>query len=218
MQNRSVIDLTLPIMDDGSSPLNKQKPSFSPVRTFEKDQCRTTLITLYNHAGTHIDAPSHFFVNGPSVDKIRLEDLISSAWICDVSHVKYPKRIEIEDIGPIGEKISNGENIIFHTGWSHLFPKPSYYQGYPTVSKNLANWFVERQFKLIGTDTGSIASLDDWDELVEVHKILLQNNVIIIEGLTNLEKLPFNQKVDLVILPTKLIGVDGAPVRAIALI
>lgn len=218
MNNAKIIDLTLPIEDGGSSPPKMPKPVFAPVRTYEIDRCRTSTITLYNHSGTHLDAPSHFITDGPTIEKINIEDLICSAWVIDVSHIKYPKRIEVEDIQSIAEFIKFGDNILFNTGWSQFYPEMIYYRDYPTVSSNLAKWLVTKGIKLIGIDTGSIAAINNWDELVEVHKILLDNNLIIIEGLTNLDKLPFNQKVNITILPINLIGLDGGPVRAIAIL
>ncbi|MEL6270407.1 MAG: hypothetical protein AAFR22_11415, partial [Chloroflexota bacterium] len=87
---------------------------------------------------------------------------------------------------------------------------------FPRISARLAAWFVERGVWLVGVETPSVASLapENRAELTEVHQTLLGANVIIVEGLCNLNLLP--PEVEFIALPLHLPGCDGSPVRAVA--
>jgi kynurenine formamidase len=67
---------------------------------------------------------------------------------------------------------------------------------------------------LVGIDSPSIDL--GRDQSFVVHKIFAKNNILIVENLSNLEKITtFN--FDFVILPLKLKDATGSPVRAIAI-
>lgn len=218
MNQNAIVDLTLPITAGGSAPPKMPRPLFEPVRTMEKDGCRTSNVTVYNHSGTHVDAPSHFLPSGETVDALSLEGCIGKAFVVDVSHIEAGKRIQVQDLGIVADKLGAGDRILFHTGWERYYPEEAYYHGFPALSLNLSHWLVKQRISLIGIDTGSVAALDDWGELTAVHKVLLSNGIILIEGLSNLDKLPFGCQVDLICLPMKLMDMDGAPARVVAVL
>jgi arylformamidase len=218
MEKRSIIDLTLPISVGGAVPPRMPRPIFKPIRTFEKDGCQTSYVSFYNHAGTHVDAGSHFLPEGPTVDTIELDLCLGPTWVADVSHLKQGDRIQKDDLGSVAERLEPGDRILLYTGWDQYYPHEKYYKGFPAVSLELAQWFALKRVSLIGIDAGSIAALNDWNELTEVHNILLNAEIILVEGLTNLGLLPADQQIELIVLPLKLEGLDGAPVRAVAIL
>lgn len=142
-------------------------------------------------------------------------------WIAEVRNGFYTfsgKRIHTRDLGNIGEKLVEGNRLLFYTGWERFYPEEIYYHNFPALSLELAHWLVEKKISLIGIDTSSVAAVDDWDELTTIHKVLLSNGIIIIEGLSNLDKLPFGHQVDLICLPMKLLNIDGTPARVVAIL
>ena len=116
----------------------------------------------------------------------------------------------------IAEKLGEGDRLLFYTGWECFYPDDIYYHNFPALSLELAHWLVEKKISLIGIDTSSVAAVDDWNELTIIHKVLLSNGIILIEGLSNLDKLPFGYQFDLICLPMKLLNVDGTPARVVA--
>ena len=76
-------------------------------------------------------------------------------------------------------------------------------------------WLVDRGVWLVGLEMPSVASLQDKEELTTVHQILLRGEVVIVECLANLDKLP--PEVTFVALPLKIESGDGSPIRAIAI-
>jgi kynurenine formamidase len=88
----------------------------------------------------------------------------------------------------------------------------------PRVSAELARWLVERQINLLGVQTPSVASLrpEHREELTEVHQILLRAEIVIVEGLANLDQVR-REVVTFIALPLKVTGCDGSPVRPVAI-
>jgi len=103
------------------------------------------------------------------------------------------------------------------TDWSrHVDDAPVYRDGLPRISEALARWCVEKQVKLLGVEPPSVADVNNKTEVAAIHKILLGGNVVIVEGLTNLDRLR-EQQVFVVALPLKPLAGDGCPCRAIAI-
>ena len=61
-----------------------------------------------------------------------------------------------------------------------------------------------------------IAPIPCKDDYARVHQALFIHNILIVEGLANLEKLPAS--FSFMALPLRLVGIDGSPVRAIAIV
>ena len=81
---------------------------------------------------------------------------------------------------------------------------------------------MQKGVKIIGMDSpspdNSRISLDNETRGTEadspIHKILLGNNIIMVEYLANLDKLPDTKGWNWTVMPMKIGGCDGAPVRA----
>jgi len=104
---------------------------------------------------------------------------------------------------------------LIHTGWSLYWGTEKYFSNYPVLSLKAADWLSRFELKGFGLDTISADEADSQD--FSVHKALLRNDTIIIENLTNLEKLPCSQFV-FSCFPLNFEDADGSPVRAVAII
>lgn len=93
---------------------------------------------------------------------------------------------------------------------SEYYYEPVYFEKYSVMPEEIADYLVERKIKMIGVDAGSVDNTDGFP----IHKILLGGNVLIIENLTNLDKLT-GKELKVYALPIKL-DIDGAPARVIA--
>jgi kynurenine formamidase len=69
---------------------------------------------------------------------------------------------------------------------------------------------------MLGVEPPSVADVNNLAEVTQIHHLLFQGKVIIIEGLTNLSALSQN-KIWLMALPLKIKEGDGAPARVIGL-
>jgi kynurenine formamidase len=210
MIDKKVIDLSLPINEDVAG------VSIEQAKTLFKDGWNATTLHLYSHSGTHMDAPLHFEVNDQTMDKIPASRLVSEAWVVDVTHIQPKELITVDHLKVIHNKIQEGQSIILHTGWSKKLGTDEYRNGLPRISSELAQWLGENGVNILGVEPPSVADVNNLKEVTEIHTILMQNDIVIIEGLTNLEEIS-KEKVILIALPLKVENGDGAPARVIAL-
>ena len=91
----------------------------------------------------------------------------------------------------------------------------SYFVKNPGLSESAANYLVSKKTNLVGIDSPSV----DFEarKRFSVHRIFSKNNVLIVENLANLEKIK-SSKFHFVVMPLKLKGATGSPVRALAFV
>ena len=210
MFNKKIIDLTLPINQKMSG------VSIEPTKILSVDGWNATTLHLYSHSGTHMDAPIHFEVNDQTIDKLPLNRLISKAWVVDLRHIEPKAEILVSDLDHIATHFKAGESIILHTAWSKKLGTPAYRDDLPRISKDLAYWLGDKKVNILGVEPPSVADVNNIEEVTEIHNILMKNDIIIIEGLCNLEQIT-QSRVTLIALPLKVEDGDGAPSRVIAL-
>ncbi|OGD93194.1 hypothetical protein A2697_01435 [Candidatus Curtissbacteria bacterium RIFCSPHIGHO2_01_FULL_41_44] len=172
------------------------------VGILEKDGYQDHLISFGNHNGTHIDAPSHMIAGGKNLDKISPDQFIGRG-VC----IKVDKKFDLEQVKKVD--IQQGDIVLFHSGMTSVYHQPAYYNDYPAMSEEVANYLVDKKVKMVGVD---MCSPDK--EPFPVHRILLKRNILIIENLTNLAQLA-GKNFNVYALPIKL-QIDGAPARVIA--
>ena len=187
-----------------------------PAKTLSVDGWNASTLHLYSHSGTHMDAPLHFEVNEQTIDELPINRLITQAWIVDLRHLKPKAEITISDLESISKDFTAGESIILHTGWSKKLGTQAYRDELPRISKDLALWMGEKKVNILGVEPPSVADVNNIKEVTEIHNILMKNDIIIVEGLCNLEQISKN-KITLIALPLKVEGGDGAPSRVIAI-
>jgi arylformamidase len=157
------------------------------------------------HAGTHVDAPFHFIAEGDTVDKLPPEIFIGPARVCAVDAVK---QITATEIGKL--EIAGDTRVLFKTRNSSLLQKPDYDASFVAFSVDGAKALVDLGVRLVGLDYLSVARAD---EQVPVHRAFLERGVVLLEGV-DLSAVPPG-RYELICLPVKIAGSDGAPCRAI---
>ncbi len=163
-----------------------------------------------------MDTPIHFNVSRQTIDEIPVTDFVRKAWVVDARHVGSKGLVLVSDIPlEIKNNFVSGDSLIIWTDWSQYLGTQKYRDGLPRISEELANWCLDKGVKMIGVEPPSIADVNNIVEVTKIHQILLKN-VVIIEGLTNIEKLKSNC-VELITLPLKIKGGDGSPARVIAI-
>lgn len=160
------------------------------------------------HTGTHIDAPAHFFANGASVEMVPLATLVGAAYVADLQTIDRITATDLEQLhlppGVTRLLCKTRNSALWRRGESEFNPD------FVALTADAAQWVVDRGIKLIGVD---YLSVQRFDAGPETHHILLEKSVVIVEGLNLAEVTP--GWYTLICLPLKLIGVEGAPVRAI---
>jgi arylformamidase len=178
----------------------------------------TRKLVLGTHIGTHADAPRHFIPNGRTIDEVPLDVLIGPATIADFTGCPPLHQIDTAQLKQkLGDKVP--QRLILRTGWSAHFGNMKFYNEYPFLSEDAAQWLAERGVRLIAMDTPSPdnpAHSRGTPKDSPNHKVLLGAGVILVEYLTNLNAITALE-VELIVMPLKLKGCDGSPVRCVAI-
>jgi arylformamidase len=168
-----------------------------------------SLLTLSAHIGTHVDAPSHLIAGGKTVDALDLGILIGPACV-----VGFSGR------GPITEEFLEGagipagqERVLFKTRNSDLWDMPEFQNDYVGLNVEAADWLIDNGTRLVGIDYLSIDAPGNPD--LPAHRALLDNEIVVVEGLDLRQVSP--GRFNLVCLPMKIEGSEGAPARVILL-
>jgi kynurenine formamidase len=151
------------------------------------------------HVGTHIDGPLHVLATGKKLSDMPAEKFFGKGVVLDARGL--PK-IDIKVLQ--GKTIGAGDVVLILTGFSSEYGKSDYYEKYPEMTLELAQALIDARVSIVGIDTPS----PDRPPF-EVHKLLLKNEVLIIENLTNLESLLDTPNFEVMALPIKLAADSG---------
>jgi len=184
-------------------------PKFTKISDMEKGCLfNDTNIEMNLHVGTHVESQSHFIVDGQTINDVTIDKFIGDVYVAVLSQAVDINLNELLRLNiPKGTK-----RLLFKTKNSDLRRDgvTEFKRDYVGITKDAAYWLVEHNFELIGVDYLSVAK---FEEAVEVHKILLGKNIILLEGinLTDVDSGVYY----LICLPVKILGTEAAPTRAI---
>ncbi len=171
------------------------------------DVATVSRMTLGVHTGTHMDAPLHFIRSGATIDNMPLDATVGRARVIGIDD---PKSIKRDELLPHG--IRTGERVLFKTRNSAgAWNTDKFDEDFVFISHEAAAYLAERGVRCVGVDYLSVGGFRE--DGPETHHALLGAGIWIIEGL-NLHGIEPGDY-ELVCLPLKLIGSEGAPARAI---
>jgi arylformamidase len=187
----------------------------APIRfEFLKDMRRGDAVTLsaYSlgaHSGTHIDAPMHFVRDGASIDQVSLDRLIGPARVIDI-----PDHVQAIDAAELSRHEWRGaQRVLLRTrsslrGWMR---SPTFRRDFAYIAPDAAQLLADAGVQLVGIDY--LSSEQFGAPAPRTHQILLGKGIPIVEGLV-LEGVRAGEY-DLIVLPMKVAGHEGAPARAV---
>ncbi len=171
------------------------------------DPYNLTTLSMSAHTGTHMDAPRHFVPDGETIDAVPISTLVGPARVIET---RDPVAIRPEELRR--HRIRPGERILFKTaGCARRWSTDAFDEDFVYIAKDAAAHLAERRVSLVGIDYLSVGGFQEDAE--ETHRILLGAGIWIVEGL-NLSKVK-SGRYDLICLPLRLAGADGAPARAV---
>jgi arylformamidase len=218
-----LIDLTLTLGSERVAPVpGLVGVSTEPLHTHETHARSNTKLTLATHLGTHVDAPYHFHPGGITIEDMPLEKYMGPALLLDLRQVaRRQAPISVEDLrqaGGAAEALRDKIAVLF-TGWSERESgQPHFYSEGPYLSTEGADYLAKTGVNAVAVDfpidkhpPTPQSTINDFP----VHRLLLGQNIPLIENLINLEQL-VGRSFELWALPIKLKGGDGAATRAVA--
>lgn len=224
-----VVDLSLPVSPELGHMVGHPPVVFEAIDNHEEHGKSNTKVSFSIHsAGTHVDAPYHFFPDMPTIDQLPPDRFIRPGVCLDLRPVIEPRSaITAQHLESVTSDLSQaleGAIVILHTGWlAQMHGKDGYWGDNPYISPAAAEWLVVRRISAVGLDcppgrsAGQSVSMTVEGGGRQIHRIFLGAGVPLIENLTNLDQLPATG-FTVVALPIKFVGADGGSARAVALL
>jgi arylformamidase len=164
-------------------------------------------IRFGSHTGTHADASRHFFDDGQPVDQIPLDRLIGPALL-----VSFPDNVRAIGAAELeAHDLKGRARILLRTRNSALLSRKQFAPDYSYLAPDGAEYLVDKGVELVGIDYLSIEQFHSGHH--RTHRTLLAKSVVILEGLDL--SAPPPGEYQLICLPLRIEGCDGAPARAV---
>jgi arylformamidase len=188
-------------------------PAFQDIARVEQDGYAMSEYRLWNHIGTHVDAPAHQIAGGDTLDEIALERLVTDAVTIDVSgNGGGPlTRAEVE---PHLDGIRERDLVLLYSDNARNWGSDEYWTGWRYPDAEAAAALIETGLSGIGFDGPSADPVDT--TTFELHRVWLGAGRLIIENMTNLDQLP--ERTQVVVAPLKVRGANGSPARIFAFV
>jgi kynurenine formamidase len=217
MQNK-VIDLSHILNEESTVYPDTVAPKFEVLNTVDKHGFTELKMTMVSHTGTHVDAPCHVLKNKKSLDQFPIEKFFGNAIVIPCQE---REEINLKYLQTFEAPITQIDFILFFTGWQYKWDTKDYFDDCPTLTTEAARWLTKFKLKGIGLDAFSVDKIISAQKVtpdtLPNHYILLGKEILLIENLTNLDKLP-DSVFSFQCLPLKIENADGSPIRAIAMI
>lgn len=218
-----IIDLSVPIGEDTLSP-----PSVNArlkLTSFHRGPgfWQASKVDMLLHTGSHVDFSKHVQADGETAVDVDLSRVFGEALVVDLSFAGPNHEISVEDLKEHAAEVAEGDIVLVRTDWTekHWGNFPTYYMESPYCSPEAAQYLIDLGAKAIGFDCFSeyCARLPDFtSEDFIIHKIILENNAILMQQLTNFSALPVGKRFPFFAPFIKIDGAEGSPARFFALI
>jgi arylformamidase len=202
------IDISVPLRNGmvawpGDAPFERT----STLAIANGDPCNLSQLSTTAHIGTHMDAPRHYLAGAAGIETMPIAASIGRARVIEIQDREVIRTSELEP-----HRLAKDERVLFKTGNSGYCWKTDHFQKkYIYIAPETAYYLAGRGVQTVGVDYLSVGGFESGGP--ETHRILLQAGIWIIEGL-NLEGVEAGEY-ELVCLPLKIMGGDGAPARAV---
>lgn len=207
MSQMKIYDVTVPLSSD--VPTFPGDPPFelrATHRMADGAPYNVTHLSFGTHAGTHVDAPYHFIADGATVDELPLEILMGKVRVLDL-HMR--DKIDRSDLQACG--LRDDLRVLLRTRMSGQLKNPQFQSDFVYLTQDAAEYLAQVGLRLVGIDYLSIEQYGSHD--FPAHKALLSAGVVVVEGL-DLSEVEAGEY-DMVCLPLRIAGADGAPARVL---
>lgn len=184
---------------------------------------RTMVMTMGDHSGTHVDAPSHFDARpgALTVDQMPLENFYTEAVCLDLSHMPLKSDVLVEDLRAAEQRarveIRARDTVLLYLAvHERLFGTPGYLTDFPGLVKESAEWLGQKGVVSFGVEAPSPGRPGRNNFLV--HLVCRDMGFTHMECLQNLDQLVGKGRFRFIGFPLKIKGGSGSPIRAVAVL
>jgi len=207
-----IYDVSVPL--SGRTPIYPGDPGLE-IQSWKSlakgDSANVSFLHFGAHTATHVDAPAHFIEGGKKVSDLQLEVLIGPARVIEAP----PELIELDEAFVKTQYLDNVTRVLFKTRNSDFWleSQEAFRKDFTCLTHDAALFLLSKGIRLVGIDYLSVEKFKSAKH--ETHLSLLENGVVILEGL-NLSEVPAGNY-ELICLPLLIAeGTgDGAPARTV---
>lgn len=213
-----VVDLSHPVTSETQVYPGDPVPHLEQHSTIARDGFNLMSVSMGSQSGTHVDAPFHFDDEGKRIDELALNLFVGPAVVLDCGDLEGRQEITIASLGDKLSAVQRGDIVLFKTRWSQFYGTDEYFNN-PYLNADLVEHLLGLGVLTFGLDAINIDETPDDDHEgvgFPAHHLIAKAGGVICENLTNLEAIDFDRPI-VSIMPMKFIGIDGAPVRAVAM-
>jgi len=207
---RRIWDVSMPIRNGGLVYPGNPPITISLMQSIAKgDTANVSRLDFGSHTATHVDAPLHFIAGGAGVDQLPLDVLIGRARLISVPDEAMSvgeAELRKHDLRGVTRLLIRTRNSAWLASGD-----PEFHKDFTHVAPDGASYLVSIGVRLVGVDYLSVEQFHSAEH--RTHRTLLDNGVVIVEGMVLREPPPGDY--DLYCLPLLLAGLDGAPARAV---
>jgi len=202
-----LIDVSVPLEPSlASYPGNVPFTLEANKRIARGDSSNVSAVHMSAHSGTHVDAPRHFFDEGPGTEALALEMLIGRTRVIEL---RTRGGITADDLKPVD--LAEDVRLLIKTTNSRLWGDSTFHTEYVGITESAARHLVEHGIKVLGVDYLSVEVFKTPG--APAHHLLLGGGTIVIEGLNLRDVDPGIY--EMYCLPLRIVGCDGAPARVV---
>ncbi|MCF6093502.1 cyclase family protein [Microaerobacter geothermalis] len=210
---QKIIDLSMPLTNNTPVYPGDPQPKISIATTIEKEGYNLHYVHIGSQTGSHVDAPYHFCNHGQRIDESDLRLFIGTGVVIPVTGKGEQEEITLQDVEPYLDQLAPEKIVLFHTGWSRYAGEEKYFR-HPYVNVEVIDKMIRRGIRTFFIDAINIDLTGGTS--FPVHDAIAAVNGIIAENVTNIESIDFPNPL-ICAFPLKIVGVDGSPVRAVAI-
>jgi len=200
-----IVDLTYLLNNNTKQYPGDKELKINKINFLNNDGYNLYEINTNMHIGTHIEGKLHFFEDKKYIGNYDLNNFFGSAKIINVKNLDIIYWKEEYD-----KLINNNDVLILYSGFK--LNDKNYFSNHPIIDEQMAKKLVSKKIKMLVLD---FASPDYYP--YNIHKILLENNIFIVENVTNLEEILEEKDITFYAIPLK-IEAEASLIRAFALI
>ncbi len=222
------LDLTYTLGEDFPAYAPGEEAVRRPGTTIENDGYYQQRWDIYEHIGTHVDAPAHFNPNGRYANELTADELMVPAVVINIARRAATDPDTVVTVADVRDherrhgRIDDGAAVLMYSGWGAKVTDPDAYRGtdangglhFPGFSAEACEWLIRRRrIRALGVDT---LSIDPGNSATfDTHKILNGAERYGIENLANLRRLPAQgARITVGVIPFK--QGSGGPAKVLA--
>lgn len=212
-----IVDLSYPLRQSMVVWPGEGRPVFEWKARANAEGCNVSYIRMPAHTGTHVDAPLHFLAEGEPLEALPLENFWGKARMFKFGELPAGQEIPLDAVKNGDFSLGDASIFVMQTEIERFTETRDYNLKFPVPSAELLEWLITQGMKTYMTNAPSVDRFAESDECPR-HKLLFENSIPIVENLKNLIKLPINTDFTICAMPLLMMGREGSPCRAAAII